>query len=320
MDDKTGDKELIQENNISLRRLDVVFVIDSTESMDPFIEEVRNRILHIMKEIESTEIKPLVDFGIIVYGDHTSPKTNPTRSFRLTSDHEKISVNVHSLPRISGGFDYSEAVADGLKEAVDMAWHNGSHRVIILVGDAPPHGFTSNPHDMVYDARKNSYYHSDCFPDGCPCGCDPLQEATRAKEKGIIIYTVGVNARPDVKKSFQIIAKASDGTYLCLNEAAKLPRLISDLLTNEVQKMQTDIRTLEIAQKTRIYSSEYLGSVFGLPKEDIAQSVERLKKRGHILSTEDSGRSQSIQCSGCDSINFSSANFCRHCGKTLRSR
>jgi ribosomal protein L40E len=255
-----------------------------------------------------------------VYGDHASKNSIPTKSFHLTNDHEEILKSIHSLPRISGGLDYSEAVVDGLKEGIDMAWRNGAHRVIILIGDAPPHGYTSNPCDMVYIRRWNAYYPSDCFPHGCPCGYDPFQEAKRARENGIIIYSVGVNARPDVKESFQKISKISGGEYLSLNDAVKLPELILNLLINEVKKMETDIRTYAIVQRTKVYSPEYLSSALGLSKEETTGSLDRLKKKGYILSKEYSEVSKSIKCDRCGVINFSSANFCRHCGKTLRSK
>jgi hypothetical protein len=310
----------VQEREAFLRCLDIVFIIDSTESMDPFIEEVKNRVLDIMKEIDHTEIKPMVNFGIVVYGDHMSQNSVATKSFGLTNDRDEISENIRSLPRISGMLDYSEAVADGLRDGIDMAWREGSHRVIILIGDAPPHGCTSNPHGMVLIERWNLYYPSDCFPRGCPCGYDPFQEAKRARENGIIVYSVGVNARPDVKESFQKIAKISGGEYLSLSDAAKLPELILHLLIGEVKKMETDVRTYAIVQKTKVYSSEYLSSALGLSKEETTQSLDRLKKKGYIVSKECYDVSKSIKCYRCGMINVSSANFCRHCGEAMRSK
>jgi hypothetical protein len=183
------ERYLIQENKNSIRFLDIVFVIDSTGSMNPFIEEVKSKVIDIIKKIESAEIGPLVNFGIVVYGDHPPQDTIVTKSFQLTNDHERILRNVQSLPRTGGG-DYPEAVVDGLSHGIDMQWREGSHRVLVLIGDAPPHGFTSDPSD-------------DCFPSGCPCGRDPIQEAKRARDSAIIIHSVGVNARDDVKESFQ---------------------------------------------------------------------------------------------------------------------
>lgn len=310
----------VQESEAFLRCLDIVFVIDSTESMDAFIEEVKNRVLDIMKEIDHAEIKPMVNFGIVVYGDHMSQNSVAAKSFGLTNDRDEISQNIRSLPRISGMLDYAEAVVDGLRNGIDMTWREGSHRVIVLIGDAPPHGCTLNPHDMVLIETWNAYYLSDCFPSGCPCGCDPFQEAKRARENGIVVYSVGVNAHDDVKQSFQEIAKISGGQYLNLNDSAKLPELILRILRGEMKKMETDIRTYTIVQKTKIYSSEYVSSALGLSKDETKQSLDRLKKKRCIFPKEYSEIPNNIKCAQCSMTNSTQAKFCRYCGKILKAR
>lgn len=289
-------------NEKSLRCLDIVFVIDSTGSMNPFIEEVKSKVIEIIKNIEKAEIGPLVNFGIVVYGDHPPQDTIITKSFPLTNDHEEILRYVRSLPRTSGG-DYPEAVVDGLRDGIELAWRRGSHRVLVLMGDAPPHGYTADPK-------------SDHFPRGCPCGQDPFEEAKRAREKGIIIYSVGVNALSDVEESFQEIAKIAEGEYLSLEDAGKLPDLILKLLMSEVRKMETDIKAYTVVQKTQVFNPDHVSATLGLSRQQAEQSLTRLKKKGLIPSAGAIYRL--VKCSNCGLRNSPSANFCRHCGKPLR--
>jgi hypothetical protein len=297
-----------------LRFLDVVFVIDSTGSMTPYIEEVKRKVISIITEIEEAAIAPSVDFGIVVYGDHPPQDTIVTKSFPLTSNHQKILDHVHSLPRTSGG-DYAEAVVDGIHEGIEMQWRQGSHKVVVLMGDAPPHGYKrarGEIGDLVFATADDGY------PQGCPCGLDPMQEAHRAQQKGIVIYAVGVNAQSDVREVFSRIARVTEGEYLDLGSANGLSEMILRLLRREVRKMETDIRTYTAVQKTRVLNADSLSKELGIPKEQAQESLTRLMKKGIISAGLPTlGYSESVKCERCSATNSSSAKFCRHCGKAL---
>jgi hypothetical protein len=283
----------------------VVFVIDSTGSMDPYIEEVKQKVLGIIMEIEEASITPHVSFGIVVYGDHPPQDSIVTKSFPLTSNHQEILDNVHSLPRTGGG-DYPEAVVDGLHEGIEMSWHQGSHRVMVLMGDAPPHGCAGTHDD-----------YSDGFPSGCPCGLDPFQEALNAMKKGIIIYAVGVSATRVVKESFSEIAKKAEGEYLDLSSAGNLSGMILRLLGTEVAKMETDMRTYDVIEKTQLVNAEYLGKTIGISREQAEESIARLEKKG-LVPLENRIR-VGHYCRYCGTLNREYARFCRNCGKPFHA-
>ena len=118
------------------RGLDVVFVVDATGSMDWVIAEVRLRIRDIVESVRS--LVPLARFSIVAYRDYDDPEF-VTRMQPLTFSLAKLGRFLDGLTA-SGGGSWHEAVEAGLQRAVDDAgWRPGARRVVIIIGDAPPH-------------------------------------------------------------------------------------------------------------------------------------------------------------------------------------
>jgi hypothetical protein len=84
-----------------------------------------------------------------------------------------------------GGGDGPEAVVDELYDALHLPWRAEAAKICIIIADAPPHGAYPEGGDL--------------FPDGCPCGHDPMTIAREMAAKKIILYTVGVE--PPIGKS-----------------------------------------------------------------------------------------------------------------------
>lgn len=116
--------------------LDVVFVVDSTGSMDWVLQEVRARIVDIVDAVRL--LVPISRFGVVVYRDVGSPDY-VTRIQPLTFSLDKLSNFLVSV-RAAGGGDMAEAVDQGLRVAIEQGgWRMGAKKVMIIVGDAPPH-------------------------------------------------------------------------------------------------------------------------------------------------------------------------------------
>jgi hypothetical protein len=76
-----------------------------------------------------------------------------------------------------GGGDTPEAVVDALHDVLKLSWRAEGTKICILISDAPPHGLDSS---------------GDSFPNGCPCGLDPIKIVQDMAKKSITLYTVGV--------------------------------------------------------------------------------------------------------------------------------
>ena len=120
--------------------LDVVLVIDATDSMSPYIEQAKHRLRRILDVV--TGLVPKARFGIVAYkdyGDDYGPKA--VKSMKLTSRIADVRKFIDDIVA-GGGGDIPEPINEALKAATNakaMTWTKWRRNVIILVGDSPIH-------------------------------------------------------------------------------------------------------------------------------------------------------------------------------------
>ncbi|HUW55665.1 MAG TPA: vWA domain-containing protein, partial [Planctomycetota bacterium] len=121
--------------------LDVVLVIDCTDSMTGILLRLRQQSDKLCGVVR--KFVPNTHFGVVSYRDHKVFDPDEfayvTKLFPLTGNLEEFQDAVRGL-RAKGGGDIPEAVFEGISEAMTHGgWRPNSQRVIILIGDAPPH-------------------------------------------------------------------------------------------------------------------------------------------------------------------------------------
>ncbi len=146
--DGTSDEFQRMVNRLRQRGLDVVFVIDATSSMDPYITQSQQR----MKDIVGV-ITGVIDvdktgrntrktrFGVVAFKDLGDDYgLGATKHLALTNDFEKVQVFIDGI-QASGGGDTPEPIHKALAVATGskMGWRAGKASIIILIGDAPNH-------------------------------------------------------------------------------------------------------------------------------------------------------------------------------------
>jgi hypothetical protein len=159
-----------------LRNIDIVFVVDATSSMGPYLPPVSEAITKSMSRIEAREDKNTYRFGAVAYRD-TDEGKRKLEVKSLNSDGKAVSrflegVEAKDLVDI----DAPEAMYYGLKNALFSTGMSKAHtNIIILVGDAGNHSRQDltfvdlreliiqlsdyNSHMLVFQAR-----HSDSHP------------------------------------------------------------------------------------------------------------------------------------------------------------
>jgi len=116
--------------------LDVVFVIDATGSMGWLIADVKERVYSLAAWIR--DLVPVTRFGVVAYRDDDDPEFL-VRVQPLTLRIEAVHAFLDRLEARGGG-DIPEGVVAGLDAAIDRAgFRADSRRVILILGDAPPH-------------------------------------------------------------------------------------------------------------------------------------------------------------------------------------
>ena len=214
-------------------QLDLVFVVDNTGSMGPYIANVKSKILEIIRTIKKEEMVHRLRVGLVSYRDHPPQETTYiTQKYELTSDTSKIESYVMQM-EASGGGDGPEAVSTALQVMNRMEFLNESAKIAVLIGDAPPHGVEEG----------------DSWPKGTPDGAKWTEEAKRAYGKGVVIHTVG--CFPEIARyqkgveTYEKIATDSQGRFIPLEKAELLVNIITGLAVEEIDKLAIQKSILE---------------------------------------------------------------------------
>eukprot|EP00929_Paragymnodinium_shiwhaense_P099437 TRINITY_DN61080_c0_g1_i1.p1 TRINITY_DN61080_c0_g1~~TRINITY_DN61080_c0_g1_i1.p1 ORF type:complete len:356 (+),score=48.57 TRINITY_DN61080_c0_g1_i1:59-1126(+) len=165
-------------------RMDVVFVIDATSSMQPYIDDAKSNVMAIGTQLALHKSAPVLRFGAVFYRDITDVEV--VREVPLTSDVQAVRQEISKV-QAQGGGDWREHIGLGLHKALAMDW-TGSIRLIYLVADAPANTYAD--------------------------GYDVESAVRKAKELGVKIHVVGVNdGLREGKAEVAAIASATGGTF-----------------------------------------------------------------------------------------------------------
>jgi hypothetical protein len=138
---------------------DILFLLDTTYSMDSYIETAKNQIRSIVKEIKEAFLNESnVRIAVIGYKDHDD---EPNIEFLDFTTSVTEVYNFLSSLEASGGGDIPEDVLGGIRQAVNASWKQQT-RCLIHIADAPPHG--NALHD--YDESEDYYYKTASEPHG----------------------------------------------------------------------------------------------------------------------------------------------------------
>ncbi|MGC9456639.1 MAG: VWA domain-containing protein [Halothiobacillaceae bacterium] len=124
--------------------VDVVFVMDTTRSMQPFIDMTREAFQKLATKLDE-DIGARFRFGLVTYRDslkavpaleydtrnHTPELVDGARMVELLGDSAQASE--------VGSLDYAEEVFAGVDQALRSQWRDGALRFMVLIGDASAH-------------------------------------------------------------------------------------------------------------------------------------------------------------------------------------
>lgn len=123
---------------------DVVFVIDTTRSMQPFIDMTREAVAGMTRKF-SAETADRFRFGLVVYRDslEVAPQLDyVTRNLtpELVSGEKLVELlETEGGATAVGSVDYAEEAFAGVDVALRSRWRDGALRFVILIGDASSH-------------------------------------------------------------------------------------------------------------------------------------------------------------------------------------
>lgn len=115
--------------------LDLVFVIDTTSSMDDDMRVLKSKAAGILSSAFAREGKTRA--AVVLFRDKGDDYvTRVSQSF--TEDKGTVQSALGNI-KVAGGGDTPEHVYAGLMAALNMSWRPEASKLIVLIGDAAPH-------------------------------------------------------------------------------------------------------------------------------------------------------------------------------------
>src|SRR5262245_31648338 len=179
---------------VAAKRVEVVFVLDTTGSMGGLIHAAKEKIWSIASTLAQAQQAPEVSMGLVAYRDRGDAYV--TQVVDLNRDLDSMYVKLMDFAAEGGG-DGPEAVNEALEAAIQrMSWSQdqSTYRVVFLVGDAPPHM------DYQDDVK---------YP----------QIVAAAAARGIVVNTIQCGGLSDTIAPWQQIASLGHGRYFTVEQA-----------------------------------------------------------------------------------------------------
>jgi hypothetical protein len=138
-------------------KIDVVYVIDFTESMQPYINAVTKAMRDSALHFTRAAPKDRVRFGLIGFRDH--PDSDPDNEFvarNFTPDlvsYDSFVDIILKQGKAKGGGDLQEEMYRGVLEGLNARWNDNTTKVLFLIGDASSHDTTHKFATTDKDAR-----------------------------------------------------------------------------------------------------------------------------------------------------------------------
>ena len=127
-------------------RTGIAFVIDTTISMKPYIDQSLNVIRSIYDEMEKSSLADSVGFAVVAFRNSATAKpgleylTTVVSDFKTTQDRKSLETELAKVGEAkSSSHSFNEDALAGIKRAVDdLSWGPFASRMIILISDAGP--------------------------------------------------------------------------------------------------------------------------------------------------------------------------------------
>lgn len=187
-------------NQVAPFKAAIVFVIDSTISMDPYISRTKEAVERVYQRIEKEQLQDQVKFGLVSF--RSSLKASDKLEFvsKIFVDPNQVK-NKEEFKKLSASLKqatvsttyFAEDSYAGVAQALnDINWNNFGARYMILITDA-----SAIPGDDKLSST----------------GMDAAQLRLEAQHKGVAIYALHLKT-PSGEKDHQVAEKQySDLTY-----------------------------------------------------------------------------------------------------------
>ncbi len=248
---------------MNVNEFDLAFVVDTTASMGSFIDAAKTHMINMIDKLRK-ESSVDIQLGLVEYRDHPPQDSMVYRHYPFTSDMKQVRKDITNL-RVAGGGDGPEAVFDGIIAACEeLEWREHSRKVMVLIGDAPPHGVGCS---------------GDGFSKGCPCGQTVESVANALEENSTLLYSLGLGLYSEnAEKSFSRMSQLSGGQYFSASRGDESIKNIQGILAEEFKDLESDREVLDMWQDGCCDKKE-IAEKLEYTMQKVLSSLSRLRAR-----------------------------------------
>src|ERR1700722_8315309 len=206
------------------RPVDIVFVLDVTESMQPYIDAVKQNVIQFAQDLSANNRD--YRLGLVTFEDYVVSKYEDCHcAYRnsFTTDVHTFTDWVSSL-HAGGGGDIPEDQLDALAYAASFPFRPEAQAIVIIVTDAPPH------HDG--DGSGNTQ-HDQAFWDHHQAGVQVTDQtgdkvAALMQKNGLTLYAVA--PPPFIAPEYAEIVQSTHGKlYNIVSEENRFSELVREI-------------------------------------------------------------------------------------------
>ena len=251
-------------------RLDLAFVLDTTASMQPWIDKAKREIYSLTETIVKSGAVSQVRVAIVAYRDvHTGDgfvyKVCPFTS--EITDAASLSSAMAELLRFlgpisaHGGGDGPEAVASAWEQVCKLPWRTDDvdgvqpSNVVIHISDAPPHGLGDTGGDR---------HTRDLFPYGCPSEPDALGLVDQMANLNIQFFFIAVQGITHYRRALDFYKGVTDrleGTLAYMDSPDSVEQFVIGTAVRRVEMNSINER-IDSAIQTGLTEDVARGVVF----------------------------------------------------------
>ena len=195
--------------------------MDTTGSMEPYIEQVKKNLIHIINSIP-TECPGIdINLGFIGYTEYEQIETlNLYTNIEFTDQYYYVEQIIKEITAQGGMGDGPEDVAWAMEMALKKNWKSNA-KFVIYVADYPCHGEKYNP-----DSPK------DLFPNGAPNRKEIETLIKDLANKGISLFCIKIT--DFTRKMFEMFEETynqypnCDFKIIPMNSAEELTGIVID--------------------------------------------------------------------------------------------
>ena len=213
--------------------LDLLFVMDITGSMGPYLEEAKKNIINIINKIliECPGID--INLGFIGYRDILQTNNKDYVNIEFTKQYQKLQNSIKNVQASGGEGDGPEDVAWAIEMALNKNWQNNA-RFLIFIADCPCHG-------PKYHKLK-----SDKYPDGGENRRDIEELIKELAENDISLFCMKITTYTDIMYNIFNDIYKNNNNYEFKIVSMSSGESLSDIVVNSAAEVYVSQRNIDI--------------------------------------------------------------------------